>query len=67
MTMVLVLGARGFEGADVQSALLYALPYAVLTLTGPGRWSVDHLLRARWATVVDRLGFAARRGSRAAR
>ncbi|MDI1444327.1 DoxX family protein [Polyangium sp. 6x1] len=52
MMMVLVLGARGFEGADVQSALLYAVPHVVLVLTGPGRWSLDHRLRDRW----DRLG-----------
>ncbi|MDF2696304.1 MAG: DoxX family protein [Labilithrix sp.] len=55
MLMVLVLGARGFEGADVQSALLYALPYTALVLTGAGRWSVDWVLRARWDCLIDRL------------
>lgn len=60
MTMVLVLGARGFEGADVQSALLYALPYVVLVLTGGGRWSVDWLLRARYRRVFPGLFRAAR-------
>jgi putative oxidoreductase len=48
MMMVLVLGARGFQGADVQSALLYALPYTVLVFTGAGRLSLDHRLRDRW-------------------
>ncbi|MDI1428664.1 DoxX family protein [Polyangium sorediatum] len=55
MMMVLVLGARGFEGADVQSAILYALPYVVLVLTGPGRWSLDHRLRDRWDHLGARL------------
>ncbi|MDI1479244.1 DoxX family protein [Polyangium sp. y55x31] len=55
MMMVLVLGARGFEGADVQSALLYALPYVALVLTGPGRWSLDHRLQGRWDRLVARL------------
>jgi putative oxidoreductase len=51
MAMVLVLGARGFEGADVQSALLYALPYAALALLGPGAWSIDALLSSRYEDV----------------
>lgn len=54
MMMVLVLGARGFEGADVQSALLYALPYLTLILTGPGRWSFDHGLWPRLRPVLER-------------
>jgi len=52
MVVVLFLAAGGLEGADVQAALLYALPYTVIILTGPGRWSLDHRLApwyaARW-------------------
>ena len=55
MLMVLVLGSLGYEGADVQSALLYALPYTVLVCTGPGRWLLDHLLRARYQRILDRV------------
>ena len=55
MLMVLVLGSLGYEGADVQSALLYGLPYIVLVCTGPGRWSLDHLLRARYQRILDRV------------
>jgi putative oxidoreductase len=51
MIMVLVLGARGFEGADVQSALLYALPYAALALLGPGSWSLDARLASRYGDI----------------
>lgn len=54
MLMVLVMGARGFEGADVQSALLYALPYLALVLLGPGRFSLDHRLRNHWDRLVVR-------------
>jgi putative oxidoreductase len=61
MLMVLVLGARGVEGADVQSALLYALPYTVLVLAGGGRWSIDHLLRDRYERLFARF---VRRSSR---
>ena len=46
MLVVLLLAARGFEAADVQAACLYALPYSVLVLTGPGRWSIDHRLNS---------------------
>jgi putative oxidoreductase len=61
MLMVLVLGARGFEGADVQSALLYGLPYIVLALTGPGRWSIDWMLRERYARIFTRFARRPRR------
>lgn len=54
MLMVLLMAARGFEGADVQSALLYALPYGALVLTGPGRHSLDHRLRARYSALTER-------------
>ena len=54
MLMVLVLASLGDEGADVQSALLYGLPYTVLVCTGPGRWSLDYLLRARYQRMLDR-------------
>ncbi|WAS90683.1 hypothetical protein [Nannocystis punicea] len=55
MLMVLTMAARGFEGADVQAALLYALPYAALALTGPGRHSLDHRLRPRYRRLLARL------------
>lgn len=55
MAMVLVLAARGFEGADVQSALLYALPYTALVLTGAGRWLLDYVFGARYARAWARL------------
>jgi putative oxidoreductase len=55
MMMVLLMAARGFEGADVQSALLYALPYTVIVLTGPGRWSLDHRLASWYAARWTRL------------
>lgn len=45
MGMVLVLGARGFAGADTQAALLYALPYLTLVFTGPGSHSLDSRLQ----------------------
>jgi putative oxidoreductase len=47
MVLVLALTSRGFAGADVQAALLYALPYCVLVLTGPGPYSIDALLASR--------------------
>jgi putative oxidoreductase len=47
MLMVLFLAARGFEGADLQSALLYALPYVAIALAGPGYYSLDHRLARR--------------------
>jgi putative oxidoreductase len=52
MTMVLVLGAQGFAGADVQLALLYALPYVALVLLGPGAYSLDARLSSRYDAVV---------------
>ncbi|AKU98716.1 DoxX family protein [Labilithrix luteola] len=55
MAMVLFLAVRGFEGSDVQAALLYALPYGVIVLTGPGRWSLDHRLLPRYESVLRRL------------
>ena len=55
MLMVLVMAARGFEGADVQAALLYTLPYATLIMTGPGRYSVDHRLRASYRRLHERV------------
>jgi putative oxidoreductase len=55
MAIVLLLAARGFEGSDVQSALLYALPYVVIALTGPGRWSLDHHLLTRYAQLWRRV------------
>jgi putative oxidoreductase len=57
MAMVLVLGARGFEGADVQLALLYAFPYVTIALLGPGRYSVDARLAARYQALLGRLPF----------
>lgn len=54
MLMVLTMAARGFEGADVQSALLYALPYATLVATGPGRYSCDHRLLERYRRLYAR-------------
>ncbi|MDC3987137.1 DoxX family protein [Polyangium jinanense] len=54
MAMVLLLAVRGFEGADVQAALLYALPYLTLALVGPGRHSIDHLLRHRYEALLRR-------------
>lgn len=63
MAMVLVLASRGFEGADVQSALLYALPYVVLVLTGPGRWSADARLASRYAALWERMRGRALRAS----
>ncbi|PCC74065.1 putative oxidoreductase [Nannocystis exedens] len=55
MLMVLMMAARGFAGADVQSALLYALPYTALALTGAGRYSLDHRLRRRYRRLLARL------------
>jgi putative oxidoreductase len=55
MTMVLVLAARGFEGADVQLALLYALPYVAIALLGPGRYSVDARLGRLYEALLRRL------------
>jgi len=57
MAMVLVLGARGFEGADVQLALLYALPYVTIALLGPGPYSVDARLAGRYEALLGRLPF----------
>ena len=54
MAMVLVLGARGFAGADVQSALLYALPYGALALLGPGAYSLDARLAGRYEALFAR-------------
>lgn len=64
MIMVLSLALRGFEGADVQAALLYALPYCALGLLGPGRYSLDHLFRHRYTALFERL--ATRRPKRGA-
>jgi putative oxidoreductase len=55
MAMVLLLAARGFAGADVQAALLYALPYAGLALLGPGTYSVDAKLARVYASMWERL------------
>jgi putative oxidoreductase len=55
MAMVLVLGARGFAGADVQLALLYALPYVALAFLGPGSYSVDARLASRYDSILARL------------
>jgi putative oxidoreductase len=55
MTMVLLLAVRGFAGADVQAALLYALPYSVILLVGPGKISVDFHLRGRYAALWTRV------------
>jgi putative oxidoreductase len=55
MLMVLYLATQGFAGADVQSALLYALPYAAIVLTGPGRWSLDHRLLPMYDALFLRL------------
>jgi putative oxidoreductase len=55
MLMVLVVAVQGFEGADVQAALLYALPYAAITLCGPGRFSLDHVLRSRFAKLSSEI------------
>jgi putative oxidoreductase len=62
MGMVLLLAVQSVEGADVQSALLYAIPYVAIAMTGPGRWSVDRLLAGRylalWERVMNRFGIA---------
>jgi putative oxidoreductase len=55
MLMVLYLATQGFAGADVQFALLYALPYAAIVLTGPGRWSLDHRLLPMYDALFLRL------------
>jgi putative oxidoreductase len=55
MGMVLMLGARGFAGADVQLALLYALPYLTLALLGPGAYSLDARLSSRYEAMLGRL------------
>jgi putative oxidoreductase len=65
MATVLVLRARGFEGADVQSALLYALPYAALALLGPGAWSIDARLSSRYEDIGRRIAAIAARAGRA--
>lgn len=46
MLMVLRLALGGFEGADVQGAYLYAMPYLALVFLGPGRFSIDARLRS---------------------
>jgi putative oxidoreductase len=50
MVMVLRLALVGFEGADVQGAYLYGLPYLALVALGPGRFSLD----ARLAPFYER-------------
>ena len=55
MAMVVMLGARGFEGADVQLALLYALPYVSIALLGPGPYSVDARLGRLYKAPLRRL------------
>lgn len=55
MVMVLRLAVGGFEGADVQGAYLYGLPYLAIVALGPGRLSLD----ARLARFYERrLGLA---------
>lgn len=61
MSMVILLSVRGFAGADVQSALLYALPYSVILLVGPGRISADYRLRDRYAALLSRAANGSRR------
>jgi putative oxidoreductase len=63
MAMVLVLRARGFEGADVQAALLYALPYVAIGLLGPGEYSVDARLAPRYEAALARMRTLAGRAS----
>jgi putative oxidoreductase len=55
MLMVLWLAIQGFEGADVQAALLYALPYVTLAFTGPGRISFDTRLSAFYERTLAKL------------
>jgi putative oxidoreductase len=55
MATVLLLATRGFAGADVQAALLYALPYAALALLGPGTYSVDAKLAHVYLSMWERL------------
>jgi putative oxidoreductase len=60
MAMVVMLGARGFEGADVQLALLYALPYVSIALLGPGPYSVDARLARLYEALLRRLPLSPR-------
>ncbi|WP_053231745.1 DoxX family protein [Sandaracinus amylolyticus] len=55
MGTVLMLAARGLEGADVQSALLYALLYLLPIVAGPGHLSLDHRLRHRYGAIRRRV------------
>jgi putative oxidoreductase len=64
MSMVLMLSARGFEGADVQSALLYALPYVSIALLGPGPYSVDARLGRFYDALFRRLPLSTRSEAR---
>lgn len=55
MFMVLLLSARGLDGGDVQAAWLYALPYATLILTGPGRFSLDARFARHYVRALERV------------
>ncbi|UJR83044.1 DoxX family protein [Sandaracinus amylolyticus] len=55
MGTVLMLAARGLEGADVQAALLYALLYLLPIVAGPGHLSLDHRLRHRYGAIRRRV------------
>ena len=35
-------------GASKEPALLYLIPFLALVFTGPGRFSIDHLIRQGW-------------------
>jgi putative oxidoreductase len=54
MLMVLLLRARGFADADVESALLYAVLYGSIALLGPGPWTLHGWLRTPAAALSIR-------------
>ncbi len=51
LIVTMLVAAAIVHGADPwakkEFALLYLIPFAVLLLTGPGRWSVDALIHRR--------------------
>jgi putative oxidoreductase len=44
MTMAVAVYASVRMGTPIEGASLYAIPFAAFILTGPGRFSLDHLL-----------------------
>jgi putative oxidoreductase len=51
MVVVLVL-ASGLPAADAPAALQFAIIYGGLALTGPGRLSLDYVLRRRYRALL---------------